>query len=380
MIVPTSKEEAGPVVVLGSHAHSLTRFRGALIRRLVSKGYRVIAAAPDVDPETAADLAEMGAETHSTPLSRGGFNPFPDLAYAVHLWRFFRRTRPQALIAYTAKPVVWGALAGSAAGVGKITALITGLGFAFSEGARFKRHIAHFVLSTLYGVVLPRCRRVVFQNPDDRDLFIRRKLIRPEAAGLTAGSGVELDLYSVSALPPKPTFLMMARLLKDKGVREYAEAAARLRLRYPDAAFRLAGWLDEGPDTITREQLDSYIENGLEYLGRLEDVRPALAGCSVYVLPSYYREGVPRSILEALSSGRAVITTDMPGCRETVIPGENGYLVPPRDADALAVAMERFIADPALAVRMGARSRALAEAVFDSDVVAAETMKLAGLE
>jgi glycosyltransferase involved in cell wall biosynthesis len=222
---------------------------------------------------------------------------------------------------------------------------------------------------------------VIFQNPDDRDLFIRRRLVRaPEQTGLTAGSGVELDLYPVTRPAPGPIFLMMARLLKAKGVPEYAEAAISLRARYPDARFRLAGWRDDGPDMITRAQLDSYVAAGVEYLGHLKEVQAALADCSVYVLPSCYREGVPRSILEALSSGRAVITTDMPGCRETVVPGENGFIVPPRDAAALASAMERFIVEPDLAAAMGARSRILAAEVFDSRTVAAETMRLAGLE
>ena len=378
------RAEAAPgretVVLLGSYAPSLVRFRGELIRHLVQRGHRVVAAAPEIDAATAAELAALGAEAHSTPLSRGGMNPLADLAYAAHLWGFFRRTRPDALIAYTAKPVVWGALAGSAAGVGKITALITGLGFAFSEGEGLKRRVAHAALSGLYRAALARCRRVVFQNPDDRDLFIRRRLVRsPEVAGMTAGSGVELDLYAASSPPAAPSFLMMARLLKDKGVREYAEAAIALRRKHPHARFALAGWLDEGPDTITRADLDRYIDNGVDYLGRLEDVRPALAACSVYVLPSYYREGVPRSILEALATGRAVITTDMPGCRETVIRGENGFIVPPRDAAALAEAMERFIVDQDLARRMGERSRRMAEEVFDARQVAAETARMAGL-
>jgi len=372
--------EATTVIVLGSFAASLTRFRGALIRRLVASGYRVIAAAPNIDPATAAELAEMGAESHSTPLSRGGLNPFADLAYAVHLWGFFRSERPHALIAYTAKPVVWGALVGSVAGVRRITALITGLGYAFSEGGGFKRWVAHAVLSVLYRISLACCHSVVFQNPDDRDLFVSRGLAKADRVGLTAGSGVELDLYPDSPPAPGPVFLMMARLLKAKGVPEYAEAAISLRARHPNAIFRLAGWRDDGPDMISREQLDAYVAGGVEYLGHLREVQAALADCSVYVLPSCYREGVPRSILEALSSGRAVVTTDMPGCRETVIPGENGFIIPPHDEPALAQAMERFIVEPELAAVMGARSRRLAAEVFDSHAVAAETMRLAGLE
>ena len=179
------------------------------------------------------------------------------------------------------------------------------------------------------------------------------------------GSGVDLDFYGVAPLPVWPSFLLIARLLGDKGVREYAEAACRIRLRSPEVIFHLVGWIDENPDAISQQELDGWIAAGiLEFHGRLADVRPAIANCSVYVLPSY-REGTPRTVLEAMAMGRAIITTDAPGCRETVQDGKNGFLVPVRSVDALETAMQRFIADPALIKKMGKRSRAMVEEKYD---------------
>ena len=171
---------------------------------------------------------------------------------------------------------------------------------------------------------------------------------------------------------------MIARLLGDKGIREFGAAARSLKARYPDTPIRLVGYLDQSPDSIRQAELDEIVASGVEFIGRLGDVRPAIAESSVYVLPSY-REGTPRSTLEAMAMGRAVVTTDAPGCRETVVEGVNGFLVPPRDAVALAAAMEKFILDPGLAARMGAESRRIAEEKYDVNLVNAEIMRHAGL-
>jgi glycosyltransferase involved in cell wall biosynthesis len=189
------------------------------------------------------------------------------------------------------------------------------------------------------------------------------------------GSGVDVTAFAVAPLPTEPHFLLIARLLGDKGVREYAQAAQRTREIYPQARFSLVGWLDENPDSISQAELDSWVREGtLNFLGRLSDVRPALASCSVFVLPSY-REGTPRTVLEAMAMGRAVITTDAPGCRETVVNGDNGFLVSVKSVAALTVAMTRFLDDPELAVRMGRRGRYLAEQKYDVHKVNAMMLK-----
>lgn len=179
------------------------------------------------------------------------------------------------------------------------------------------------------------------------------------------GSGVDVADYALAPLPQNPSFLLIARLLGDKGVREYAQAARKVKAQYPDSIFRLVGWIDDNPDAIGQLELDEWVSSGtVEFLGKLADVRPAIADCNVYVLPSY-REGTPRTVLEAMAMGRPVITTDAPGCRETVTDGDNGFLVSVMAVDELAAAMVRFIESPELVASMGERSRLVAEQKYD---------------
>jgi glycosyltransferase involved in cell wall biosynthesis len=195
---------------------------------------------------------------------------------------------------------------------------------------------------------------------------------------LINGSGVDLEYFAPSPLPEQPVFLMIARLLGAKGVREYAAAALRIRSRRSGARFLLAGYRDGGPDCIRAAELDGWVSEGLEYLGPLGDVRPAIRESSVYVLPSY-REGTPRSVLEAMAMGRPIITADVPGCRETVVHGKNGLLVPPRDPESLAAAMESLIEQPGLRAEMGARSLELCRSKYDVDAVNTALLEHLGL-
>lgn len=362
------------ILILASHAPALLNFRGPLLTTLVKQGWRVTASAPGVDDEMNARLRVMGVAAVETPLARNGMNPLSDLAYYRSLVRLFRRERPDILFAYTAKPVIWGTLAARAAGVPRAVAMITGLGYAFTPPERpdWTHRIARLAASTLYRLALPRADHVLFQNPDDRDMFQRLGFTPPpHRVGLIAGSGVDLDYYAPSPPPAAPSFLMLARLLKAKGVREYFAAARSLKRKYPDVEFRLGGAIDPGPDAIAPAELDAAVADGITYLGPLVDVRPALAAAAVFVLPSY-REGTPRSVLEALATGRAVITTDAPGCRETVVDGVNGLLVPPRDASALESAMERLITYPAMIAAMGRKSLELARSKYDVHTVNAQ--------
>jgi glycosyltransferase involved in cell wall biosynthesis len=219
----------------------------------------------------------------------------------------------------------------------------------------------------MYSASLRKATLVFFQNADDRNLFFEDGILgRDSSTFVVNGSGVDLNEYPYSPITEKrPAFLMIARLLGDKGVREYVRAARLIRARNPDARFALAGWLDDNPDSIRQVELDKWLESGhVEYLGRLEDVRGAISESSVYVLPSY-REGTPRTVLEAMAMGRPIITTDGPGCRETVRHGENGFLVPVKSVSALVEAMQRFIDNPELAAEMGKRSREIAEERYD---------------
>ena len=359
------------VLVLASHAPSLVNFRGPLIAEMVRRGWRVTAAAPDFDDSTRAGVTALGARPVEVPMARTGMNPLSDLAYRDSLIALFRKEQPDVLLAYTIKPVIWGLLAARAGGVPRAVALITGLGYAFTDGTGggAKRLLAGVVASALYRLALGRADRVLFQNPDDRDLFLGRGLVRDRGQiTVVDGSGVDLSHYTPAPLPEAPVFLMIGRLLGAKGVREYAAAAVALKQRHPDWSFRLVGFLDEGPDGVTAAELAQWQAGGVEFLGEQEDVRPALRGASVYVLPSW-REGTPRSVLEAMATGRPVITTDAPGCRETVTDGHNGLLVPVRDAEALTLAMERLGRDAALRERYGAASLAVAKEKYAVDKV-----------
>lgn len=306
-------------------------------------------------------------------------NLFREAASFRSLRALCRELRPDVIIPYTIKPVVWGTLAARAAGVKRVVPMITGVGYAFTGGREPKRLLARAVSTLLYRLALGRADIVLFQNPDDMALF-RKLRLQPKhvPSAVINGSGIDTAEFTPASLPGKLSFLMIARLLGDKGIREFGEAARILKSKHPEAAIRLVGYVDQSPDSITQAELDEIIASGVEFVGRLEDVRPAIAQASVYVLPSY-REGTPRSTLEAMAMGRAVITTDAPGCRETVVEGVNGFLVPPRDAVALAKAMEKFIADPGLASRMGSESRRIAEEKYDVRLVNAEIMRHAGI-
>jgi glycosyltransferase involved in cell wall biosynthesis len=319
-------------------------------------------------------------QVHEIRLDRTGTNPVADARTLLGVWRLMLRVRPSHVLAYTVKPVVYGLLAARLAGVPHRFALITGLGYAFADDVGGSPGHVHHVVRHLYSASLRGAEVVFFQNPDDQALFRSEGILSPAAPSTVVnGSGVDLDDFRVAALPAGIRFLLIARLLAAKGVREYGEAARKVREHHPDVECALVGWIDDNPDSIDPAELDAWVAEGvIRYLGRMSDVRPAIAACSAYVLPSY-SEGTPRSILEAMAVGRAIITTDAPGCRETVVDGENGFLVPVRSARALAAAMERLIAEPDLACRMGRRSRQIAEDKYDVREVNAVMLQRMGL-
>lgn len=358
------------VLVFGGFADSLIKFRGPMLLAMVQRGHRVTAVAPSASPMVRASLSSMGVDYRDVPLSRTGLNPLPDLRTLLHLIRLFRELKPDAVLSYTIKPVIYGSLAAYIARVPAIYSMITGLGYAFAGTGTERKWIARLA-AFLYGLAVRRNRRVFFQNPDDRAFFLDAGMLRcADCAVLINGSGVDLHQFGhVSPPTGVPSFLLVARLIKDKGILEYVEAARVVKRSHPEAQFRLLGPLDINPTALSAAQIAAWESEGLiSYLGETWDVRPALADCSVFVLPSY-SEGTPRSTLEALALGRAVITTDAPGCRETVVDGENGFLVPVRNAPALAQAMSKFVEHPELVERMGNAGRRLAEEKFDVNKV-----------
>jgi glycosyltransferase involved in cell wall biosynthesis len=343
------------ILLNGSYAPSLLNFRGPLLAALVERGLEVHVSSPDITPEIESKLRAMGVMAHNLPLKRTGRGLMSDLGYFHALLGLMRGIRPDIVLGYTVKPNIWGSFAARMTGA-RSYSWITGLGYIFIEGDETGRKLTQFVAQRLYRLATGFNRKVIFQNPDDMADFIAAGcLADPAKTAMVNGSGVDTAHFAPVPLPDAPVFLLIARLLRAKGLAEYGEAVRMLKDKLPEARFQLAGMLDEGPDGISQTELDSLIAGGVEYLGELADVRPAIAAASVYVLPSW-REGTPRTVLEAMAMGRPIITNDVPGCRQTTVDGVNGLLIQPRDATALAAAMERLGKDAALRAQMGAAS------------------------
>jgi len=353
------------IVKILNYSPTLINFRGDLIRALVELGHEVICFGPEAGFEQ--PLQELGADYRQIPLHRTGLNPLKDIKTLFSLRKVLKEIKPDIVFSYTVKPIVYGSIAAHMAGVRQMYAMIEGLGYVFTEQS-IKQKILRQLVCFLYRKALKYNRVVFFLNPDDMQLFIESGIV-PNAVKPVLINGIGVNIEKFAFAPPKlspVTFLLIARLIKDKGILEYVESARLLKQKYPDARFQLLGPLDINPVAITQEQLEQWTKEGIiEYLGKTNDVRPYIADASVFVLPSFYREGTPRSVLEAMSMGRPIITTDAPGCKETVIDGRNGFLVPVKDVDTLKSAMEKFILKPDLIVQMGEQSRIIAEEKYD---------------
>lgn len=369
-------------LLVASFPDSIIQFRGQLIKSLLDSGCKVHIAVPGLDPgsEIFIKLNMLGVVVHDIPLQRTGVNPVRDLHLLFVLYKLINRINAEYVLSYTVKPVIYSTLASWFARVPNRFALITGLGYAFTGEPTGPRRLLRRFIQNLYRFSLSCADKVFFQNPDDELLFRELGLLKSSVPScIVNGSGVDVSEYQVSPLPSQPVFLLIARLLGDKGVREYAAAAMQVRSRYPSARFLLVGWIDDNPDAISQLELDAWVESGvIEYLGKLSDVRPAINQSSIYVLPSY-REGTPRTVLEAMAMGRAIITTDAPGCRETVVDGDNGFLVPVRNVPMLVEAMLDLASNPEVVAHMGARSRLIAEKKYDVHNVNAIMLREMGL-
>ena len=357
------------VVICLNSAWNLVNFRAGLIRALVAAGYEVVAVAPE--DKYAAGLKSLGCRFVPLPMGNGETNPVHDVVLAWRFFRMFVRERPDIYLGYTVKPNVYGTLAAHMLRIPVINN-IAGLGAVFIKDGWLVR-----VVRWLYRMALKRSAKVFFQNDDDRQLFLGGGLVRAEVTELLPGSGIDLNRFtpafttSVHDVNSKFRFLLIARMLRDKGVGEFVEAARLLRQRWPVAEFCLLGFVDvQNPAAISRAEMDAWVAESLvNYLGVSDDVRTQLATADCVVLPSY-REGTPRTLLEAAAMARPIITTDAVGCREVVDDGVNGYLCKVRSAADLAEKMEQMLTlSPEQRSEMGQRGRAKMESEFDEQIV-----------
>lgn len=372
------------IVIVGTVASSILGFRREFIESLCAKGYEVYAFATDYGHEDFHAVSAMGAKPVMYSFSRTGMNPLSDIWNTWKLARKLRALKPDLVFSYFAKPVIFGTIAAWLAGVERRTAMLEGLGYIFTdqpEGGGRKIRLLRQVQVALYRASLPLLDKLVFLNPDDPKDLLGKHNIKVKSHEVLGGIGLDLVKYPYS-LPPrhKISFIFIARLLKEKGINDFLAAARIVKAKYPTVAFKVLGGLDESnPGGISKEAVEQLIASGLiDYPGHVADIPERIADSSIFVLPSY-REGVPRSTQEAMAIGRPVITTNVPGCRETVIDGVNGFLVPPWQPQALAEKMIYFIEHPEQIEPMGLESYRIARERFDVHKVNQKLLKILNL-
>ena len=352
-----------PILFSANSSWNLINFRAPIIRALLQRRYRVAAAVPSDDDATA--LAKLGVELHRIPIDARGLSPLRDVGLLMSYFRLMRELRPSAFLGFTVKPNLYGSIAAARLDI-PVLNTITGLGTAFLSGP-----VLRAIAATIYRHALRNSRTVFFHNSDDRDLFISKKLVMPEQARIVAGSGVDLEHFSPSSgrIGNPPTFLFVGRFLRDKGVKEFAEAASIVRKTH-SAKFLMLGSMEDHPKAARTSELQKFVTSGdVELIGEADDVRPFMEAADCIVLPSY-REGLPRVLLEASATAKPVIATNVPGCRTVVEEGRTGLLCEPRSSLSLAKAMIAFLEmSQKDRLSMGSRAREKAEREFSQDDV-----------
>ena len=357
------------ITIIGAYAASLINFRGDLISDLVRGGYCVRTISDIPSPKVLTKLRELGADHKVVSFHRRGLNPVADFITFINLLKVLWYERPDIVFSYTIKPVIWGGLACMILGI-KHVSLITGIGSSLQSKRGFKNSLVRLIVLFLYRVILTHAKAVIFQNYDNLDLFKNKRLIRSHQAVVVNGSGVNTNVFSYSAPSIKKyKFLCVARLLKEKGIHEFIMAAEQIKALYPDTEFQLLGGEEKLGDGIPLSLINRMHEDGIiTYFGEVENVIPYLVESSVFILPSYH-EGLPRSTLEAMSIGRAIITTDAPGCRETVEQGINGFLVEVANVRHLVEKIKYFIKNPIKISEMGVESRNIVIKRYDVRII-----------
>lgn len=367
------------ILVISPKNKTVFNFRGDLIRDMIAKGNQVMVTGPNRD--YVDDIMALGvSEFIETPLVKDNTSIKGDLAYFNCLRKVIRAKKPDLVFGYTIKPVIYGSLAAKLCRVPRIYAMVTGLGRVYASGG-LKARVVRLITKVLYKTAFSVCNKVIFQNQDDIQQLVSQHYLPERETALVNGSGVNMERFAGTELPEKPVFLMVSRIIREKGVMEYCQAARLVKEKHPEARFVLLGGFDSSIGALKKEDLQPYIDDGsIEFPGEVKDPVAFYQQSSVFVLPSYYREGLPRTILEAMSCGRAVITTDWPGCREPITDGVNGYLVPVRDVDALAEKMNALAQDRERLEQMAQAAYEVCRTKYEVGIVNAQMRAVIGYE
>lgn len=353
------------VLILSSHTPSLFWFRVDLMKEMQAEGYEVYAAAQMPEADWKEKFDGIGVNYRQIKVSRNGLNPMGDLATLKDIKRLLKEIQPDKIFVFQAKTVAYGCRAAADLGITEVYTLIAGLGSIYL-GHGLKNKVVKTIMSALYKQAFKRSKKVFFQNNDDKQTMLNEGLLKEDKIVMIHGSGVNVEKFEPTELPSVPTFLYIGRLIRDKGVGEYLDACVKIKEEYGDKVrCLLVGPYDSNPSAFQPEELQPLVEKGIvEYFGEQSDVRPFICQCSIYVLPSYH-EGTPKTVLESMAMGRAIITTDAPGCKETVVDGENGYLTEVKNADDVVAKMKKLIEHPETVAAMGKKSRQMACDIFD---------------
>ncbi|MUU77194.1 glycosyltransferase family 4 protein [Winogradskyella endarachnes] len=366
------------ILLIASFDASLIRFRGDFIKSLVDDGFEVFAAAPDFADEFKEKIKNLGATPIEFNLQRTGLNPFKDFKSILELKSIIKDKKIDIVFPYTVKPVIYGSMAANMCKV-PVISLITGLGYAFT-GLSTKAKVLQRFNEVLYKLSIRKNKVIVFQNKDDYQLFLDRKVIsKKQKVDFVSGSGVNLNEFTFKEknATDKVSFLLVARLIKEKGIALYMEAAKILKAKYPQSEFHLIGMTETSPSAIDEIEINDLHDKGiLIFHGPQSNIPEHLNNRDIFVLPSYYREGLPRTTLEACACGNPIITTDSVGCRESVKEGVNGFLIKPQSLEALIKPMEYFITNPDKIKEMGINSRKYAEERFDVNIINSDLIKI----